>query len=365
MNKSFWVDKPVELNYTDNESSKYIKTIQELVDDTVIHLPLNVKCVVLKSSQKVDEIYLFLKTNYQSTLLYSKELIHYFLKNSIVILLELNDEIIGVIIGKKTTVSVHDKIHETLMVNFLCIHSHFQKKRYNTFLINYLILEAAKHNIKSAFYTISHEINVPYFNKKKYTHRPINILHLSKCDFIGYSLQYNNFFNSFNICKKFQEKYVIKCYNNNQDINVSKLINLLNDWNRITRKIFISYNESELTDIFENDSFYKYLIYEKDEIIGFFIFYLIETKINEFTFRNGYLHDFCITKEKKDSLMIHNCIEGICSFKHFDTLTYQDTIPFKYFKHMKKLPGTGSLKYYAFNLKLNFMINTLNGLITI
>jgi hypothetical protein len=387
----FWFNQPLS-TFETLDKLMLLNTKSELLDqhplkDINALLEVNMTYRIIDSDVLIYEyknaIYNFLLNNYynnnQHKIIYSIDTINYFLQNSIVILMyDHTKNIIGLVIGKKTTIKIYDNYFKTINVNFLCIDSSYREQAMNIILIRLLINTAANLNILSAFYTIDHFLPCSSFSYKFYYHRPINILKLQDIDFLPKHDIFNkNLYNTYNYSKTFKQNYTIKKidYLDNDSVDYLEILNMLNNYSMQNTRIYECTSILDLDKLIRNKAFLKYIVYENEtdndsQIIGVFIFHVTKQRVKETDITDALLYKYAIDLDFIDTDtnrgdFLHFCIETIAEFNEFDMMSIQDSFETSTLKQMKFKKGTGYLKHYAYNLNISCIPSNLNGLVTL
>lgn len=201
----FWDNQPVSRL---NESVGIIdKKLTKYHNDIETPLPNGLKWAELDIHNDIElnALVIFLKRNYLTeneniTLSFSKELIKWSLdinKNNfklnklnslkcLSICIKKDFKILGFITATPTYIKINDQINETIVINFLCVHTQLRKFRLASILITELIRRTrthAPHLLISPIFTAK---NLPFKNifKTQYYFRYLNIENLNKNNFI-------------------------------------------------------------------------------------------------------------------------------------------------------------------------------------
>jgi glycylpeptide N-tetradecanoyltransferase len=366
---SFWIQQPV---LTNQVLAKQILPPRQLLEktETLINecsIKLDYTGYTEINDDLVNNAYEFILENYisseSSRLVYSKELIQYFLKDSILVFFTprgQKDKNVGLIVGKRKTICIENTPYEMIDVNFLCLVKKLRKLKLAPYLIAVLTkLSVEKLNISLAYYTISARINSPCFGKKQMYHRPVNIAHLVNSGFFKVSIPnyeriYNNFLNTKTA------KYLHNILPD-KDL-IENIETLLLNYNIKTYNI---YETVSVTDILTNKAFHSFAFYDNNKLTDFISILRLDSQMKqEATYKNGYLF---ITAAQTNTLeTIINSVVKICKENNIvDVLTLSDIFPKEIYSKIKFTPGTGILNYYIFNMDIITVENIKNGLVTI
>jgi hypothetical protein len=397
--ESFWKTKPVVISEEKKEFNQILSN-QDMLEIVINQinsskLKLDYKLysfekIISKSelltNQKLNEIVVFINNNYISggddndfKYIYTFDLLKLYCKDAVILEFypKNNTKIVGYIIGKRTKLSYFDKSSEFLEVNFLCLITRLRNLKLAPYMINCLTKESIiNYDIGSAHYTINSPIKSPYFSKKKFYHRMINIDHLINCKFVNDNSDSDS--NGKNILKKVyntfsyklssKNKKVVNINSTNKDLYINSIYEKYKEYTGNTYDIYVNTTLEELNDILDNNSFYNFVILNSyDNLEAFISFFRLDTSNNNGIYKNGFYYKICFPNEanktdKTDYLELVN--EYIYKNEIFDVITFADHFDID-FKQMKCIKGTGELKYYLFNYNFRKIDNYKNGLITI
>jgi hypothetical protein len=259
-------------------------------------------------------------------------------------------------------------------------------------MINVLTKECITHynDITLASYTIQKKINSPSFCQKQFYHRLLSIKTLRNCEFLPLDIDMNLFtkvHNTFKYsvgCKThFKIKFIFdgKCEGNGNDNDNGSIVPLsliqtlyekYVEYSNNTYDIYQNTSFEEFSETFYNKSFYHFIIYKDDIIVSYICIFRIDTlNSNKYNlmYKNGYLY-YMFFKEDINNPLLNK--QNYLEFTHhyifdnniFDLISFTDIFDMDY-NIVKCVPGGGSLSYYLFNMKLNYIKNSKNGLITI
>jgi len=382
MEKSFWLDKPLQLcneyNVILSESELFNKVCKDI---ELYKFQLDYK--ILYSSEicneKLDSIVDFLNNNYITSddtslrLVYTKELISFYLGNKSIIIEFYprgKSNIIGYISGKPSELCVNnDTYFKTSEVNFLCVIPKLRNLGVSGYIINILTKELVRmYNITTGYYTTSTSIKTVAFSTKKFYHRMINILSLYKTQFLNHAdinLLVNEY-NTFNIDKIYEKTHTIE-YSNNCSIDDDILSILYSKYIQFCKskyKIYEHVSVDEFKNIFTNSSFHNFIIRDINRnIVSFISLFRLDTynDLTKYTQKSGYYYYMFLNDTVNDLEFVSQFIykNGI-----FDIITFGDIFNIDY-KSIKCIQGSSILKYYWFNMVCKFSNSYENGLITI
>lgn len=375
---SFWSNKPVEI------SNDNIITILQNKEDILNKINKEIECNKFKVQyeildgnklhiDKIDNIVNFMNKNYVESsdesysLVYTPDLFSFYCKNSII--LEFyplnNTKSIGYIIGKRSKVSLYNKILDTSEVNFLCIVPALRSLGLASYMINMLSREMIlQYDIITSHYTVSTPIKIPYFGEKTFYHRFINFDNLYKVNFMS-NLQLG-LRNKFNFDKKLN--YHVK-YLNNVEPDSSLVDNLYSKYLafcKVTYDIYEIVSLDEFKRSFMNKMFHHFIVYKKNKIMAYISLFRLDTmyKCIQTSIKAGYYYYMFFDGK----LNITNCLEVVNKYIYdhsiFDILTFTDIFDINY-NDINCIKGSSYLRYYFYNMKLPNISNKRNGMITI
>lgn len=371
---SFWVKQPLHINDTQAKQILPAETLLEKINISLSESKSKLEYQVFTEldDQQLNTIISFINENYVSSdttkLIYSKSLLQYFLKESLVLLFNpqgQSNKLVGLIVGKKKRIQVKDQEFNMIDVNFLCL----IKKLRNLSLAPYLIASLTKESVQRfsislAYYTISARINSPCFGKKQMYHRPINIAHLVNSGFIKVSIPtFERIYNVFDNCNE-------PIYLHNVDNPSKELIANLDDFiQSYNKKTYNIYDIKSIKDTIVNPSFHSFVFWDVDVISDFISIYRLDTQSNKTDafYKNGYLFIVALKSDSADHLeCVMNSVAKFChENKIVDMLTLTDMFQTEVYSKIKFTVGTGLLNYYVFNMDMVNILNHENGLVTI
>jgi hypothetical protein len=304
----------------------------------------------------IDEILKFINTHYfdkdgNFPLVYSYELIKFYLIDSLPILFYAKNKLVGLIIGKFSTIMAFDKKIETLDGNFMCLIPQLRKLHISKLIIAYLVREGIKLNklpIKIGYYTTGVKINNEPICVKQIIHRTINYDNLINLQIVENENQhfYRKFYSKFIYPDNFKKYKII----NKVDLNnVDEITNKINIYQKEKFDIYEYVSNIYIKNIIESDAFIKYSIINNTTIEAFVVFYKIDIynkKLNK-NVRTLYLHYYYVNNgnilDYLELIGENMKKNDVCDM--FLTNLFDETIPTKYFK------GTGRLYYNLWNVK--------------
>jgi len=268
------IDNPIKVleNVTNLIESNKFKMDFKIVDIDDLSLDLIVNFI---NENYID------KDSSQLSLIYSKELIKYYLIDSIPIFFYTKNnptKIIALIIGRLAKISAFNKEYGAMEVNFFCIIPQLRKLNLPKLLKAYLIRECIKKYdvyVEFAYYTTSNTINVKPICKKNYIHRCINFDQLKRLDIISESRMtsmHKKLYSKFIYSEKFKSYKII--YQPQIDIlNLEDLTNKINLYQSNNYNIYEKITPQILNSILQSNAFEKFYIKNNDTVEGFIIFF--------------------------------------------------------------------------------------------
>jgi len=140
----------------------------------------------------------------------------------------------------------------------------------------YTFFEKIQHNLnitlnelhlESCIFKLNSEINDKNLIKKYYNFRPINLDLLSKIGILNNNYvkdPINKVYNTFTYPMTFNKHKIIQMNPNKDDVDLNSLFYSLIEYNLQNYEMCSNITFDELEEIFENDIFYKFLVYDKD-----------------------------------------------------------------------------------------------------
>lgn len=303
-------------------------------------------------------------------LLFENDIYEFFMMNALVIVFyspETN-ETMGYIVGKKIKLNIDSKSIDTLEVSFFCIHKKFRNKHLGPYFIDIILKEfIVRYNTSVSAYALSDNISSPYYTIKYNIHRPINIKHLKKCNFLPDDLECNEY-------EKFDtDKEVDLVYLNNTEIP-DTLLNLLYKKLKTFQSehftVFKELSKDDVKKLLTSKSFHNFIVFNKDKSIKDFVS-LYEVKLNLRKCKLEYKSSSIYTMffENYNISNIRSTLELISEYCYknntLDVLSFFDIFPVKDYNDIKCLYGEGNLHYYIFNYNMTRIPNHKISYVTI
>jgi hypothetical protein len=309
----------------------------------------------------LDLIIDFINKNYidkdgDTTLIYSHDLINFFINGSIPILFYSKNnptKPVAFIIGKYTEITSYNKKYGSIDGNFFCIIPQLRKMNLPTLLKAYLIRECLKKyntDIQLAYFTTNKIINMHPICKKNYIHRCINYDELQKCGIVRNTkigdMMYKKLYAKFIYPENLKEFKISQICEEKEFSQIAEKINTYQNQNF---DIYENISENKIKNVMESNAFVKFIIYDKENNIQAFIAFFkldILNKIYNKIVRTLYLHYYFVNGNIVDYLeyiaeyMKNN---NICDM--FLTFMFDEKVPDRYFL------GSGTLYYNLLNIK--------------
>jgi hypothetical protein len=220
----------------------------------------------------VDETYLdiivdFINKNYSTrnsefSLIYTPELIKYYLIDSLPMLFYAKDKLVALIIGKDINLMSFNKNIETLEGNFMCIIPQLRNLHLPRIIIAYLVREGIKRN-SVGYYTTSYKINNDSMCIKNFKHRPINYNQLLKLDVLDNDNYYKKIYNKFIYPDNFKQFKINKTINDNQ---IEEITNKINLYQKDHFDVYELISTDMIKKINNTDSIVKFIISNNNNI---------------------------------------------------------------------------------------------------
>jgi len=371
---SFWSNQPLSINRTSVQQILSSDQLLLKIDGDLEQSKLKLDYITHQTftDELISTALDFINENYvgseASKLVYSKELLQYFLIDSLLVFFYpkgKTEKLAGLIIGKRKTLQVKNDSYDLVDVNFLCILKKLRNLHLAPYLIGVLTKETVKQlRISLAYYTIGAKINSPCFAKKQMYHRPINIQQLIKGGFFKVpNANYEKIYNDFQ-----SEKipYYVDYQKTLPTSVVTELTKLINTYSRNTYDI---YDNKFLPDILRSKAFYNFVFFENEIPVEFVSFFKIDSYNHKLadSYKNGYLFIVALkTQEPQDLKATFDSIAAYCLKNNLlDVLTLSDIFMNTVYSKINFIPGTGLLNYYFFNMEMVPIDNQKNGLVTI
>lgn len=373
-----WCNKPVEINKIDIGSNiisrdvLYSKVTTEMENS---RFKLKYKVLYSKdvSRAKMLEILEFINKNYIGAndsdmykFIYTIDLLEFYCRDAIILefypemdFIKLNDKIVGYIIGKPSNIYLGGDIIKTSESNFLCLVPKLRNLGLGPFIINSLTKELIDNwSIITSHYTISENIKSPYFGEKKFYNRYIN---LSKLGILN-----NEKYNKFEFPKYFC-KWNIKYINGDMKDDDKNCIKVLYDkyieYCKKTYEIFELIDLDEFSEVFNNKSFYNFIIYDSNGIIkGYVCLFKLDlfNQSRDRLISNGYYYYMFF----EDIRILEYVNKFMSDNDIFDLVTFSDIFDVNY-DDIKCVKNNSMFRYYFYNIRCPVIKNDKNGLITI
>ena len=288
---NFWKNKPVAKFEQEPVLSEQIEADlkQRTVygNDESIKLPDSMKWneVNMTDNDYLQKIVLFLQENYvvdvknKFRLDYTPEFLRWALlgnscdNNSGFLLTIVNkesDSICGVIGASIQNITVFDKTEKFGVVNFLCAHPMYRKKKIAFTLIDEAVRRIVRLGANQGCFTTERCVPTPT-TVMRYYHRPINYLKLQKHEFCEAGGNPEVVQKKFDVINELPNDCVILT-----NEHVSECYKLYNSY--MSRfNIHYKYTEEEFTNIVLNNDFVKgYVVLNKEnKVIDFMTYYLL------------------------------------------------------------------------------------------
>ena len=293
----------------------------------------------------------------KGSVIYSDELLEYYLHDSMVVrFFKKPTDTLGIIVGKKKRLQIYNTPIETIEVNFLSLHPKLRSLRIAPYMIHILTRETIlRNNIHTAFYTVASSIQSPMFGTKVFYHRPVHIEKLAAAGF--FSGDISRFKKQFNMFPKTLEPRYI--HGSNPEY-AEYLEEKLKKYSEKTYTIFNIYTREEINTMFSCPMFHTF-VFEEDCVI----LYCVENKSAEgYTYRNGVIYVSMIDTTRS-KLILDSVVKYCLTHDIVDMITFSDIFPTSDKGSLKCVEGTGILKYYAFNMNMHSIENSRNALVTL
>lgn len=282
------------MNIIDNPK-KVLENVSNLIESSKFKMDFKVV-----DNTYINEIVEFINENYevkdgsQTSLRYSKELISFYLTDSIPIFFYTKTnptKSIALIIGRLATISAFNRNYGAMEVNFFCIIPPLRKLNLPRLLKAYLIRECIKkydNYVEFAYYTTNNKINVEPICKKNYIHRCINFEQLKRLQIISETMStslYKKLYSKFIYSEKFKSFDLI--HNPPMSsLNLEMITTLINSYQSDNYDIYEKITPQILNSIINSNAFEKFCIKNNDKIIGFITFFKLDIVSKNFTTNN-------------------------------------------------------------------------------
>ncbi len=379
---NFWKNKPVtkfEDIYTDSTNiEKRLSDRNVYAQEEPIKLPNNMEWVQIDLNDNValEPIVKFLRLHYlvdpsnKFKLDYTAEFIRWTLgKDGILLAIvsKTNGAICGTIAASFNNIRVFDTTQKFGVVNYLCGHPIYRKKKIAFTLIDEITRRIVKLGVNQGCFTTERCVPSPT-TTLRYYHRPLNYLKLSKHKFTEMDG---------GIPEKHHEKFLIKGEASDKYVKVNKshIHDILKVFNVFMTRFNIHcvYTEKELEYMLINDFVRSYVELDDDKnVIDFVSYYKLpyviegeEEKINA-----GYIFLYTCNSTAGDEMMTQllrlvSRDDTLDIFTVTDTMIIQDTLLIKHlpldydsdvdsyqkpYQH-KFMRGSGKIHFNFFNWK--------------
>ncbi|NBV77666.1 hypothetical protein EBR66_05900 [bacterium] len=337
-------DALLEQVESQRKQSKYTLTYEVLTDITV---------------EQRTHILDFINTYYliteKGSVIYSHELLQYFLQDSIIIrFFKKPADTLGIIVGKKKRLQIYATPIETIEVNFLSLHPKLRSLHLAPYMIQTLTRETIlRLSIHTAFYTVGTRIQSPMFGTKVFYHRPICIETLAAAGFFSKDIsRFKKQFNTFSAT--IEPRYI----HGSDPEYAGQLAEGLKRYSEKTYSIFNIYTREEINAMFSCPVFHTF-VFEDDCVI----LYCIQNKsVNGYAYTNAVIYVSMIDTTRTKRIL--DSIAQYCLRHHIaDIITFSDIFAQKH--ALNCVEGTGVLHYYAFNMNMHPIENSRNALVTL
>lgn len=387
---NYWISRPVDIKLNYNEKPYQIISNDKLlikVQNDIDNHPYKLKYTVNGPETNTNYICDFINKNYivdcETHYIYKPDTIKYYMNNALTICFYSKEtennksKMIGLVIAKKALLVITDTKFNSVETNFLSICPKVRGNNLTPLIISILTKELIlNYSIGISHYTISNPIKSPHFGLKYYFHRMINIKKLFDTRFIIESndkiIDYIKIYNDF---KNYLPEQKILYFNKKITPDISDdFINLIckniNLYSKHQYKIYELKTFEQIKQLFNTDTFHHFLFVEnnldiKKPIIKNYICINqidVLNKSNNLSYSNGYI--YMGFYENKLDIVIEKLSEFVWKNNIFDVITWSDL--FNVLESSSKaIKGTGFLKYYLFNIKINPIPNEYNGIVTL
>ena len=371
---SFWRSQPV--NVIKTVAPKQIlseETLLAKVTSDILGSKIKLDYTVYETfnEEVIVETLEFINSNYvgseTSQLIYSKSLLEYFLKDSLLIHFHAKgktDKIVGSIIGKKRQLHLFNKTEQVIDVNFLCLIKNLRNLHLAPYLIGVLTKETVlRLKISLACYTIGADIKSSSFGSKKMYHRPVHLANLRREGFLPKE-------RSPNLDRQYgpqKDTYELTYINNTTNgLDIDALNNIVVEHYKQT---YSAFDYKSLEEIFSNPYFHTFIFGSLDnpsDILSFYRIDILDPQ-NKGKYRNGYLYLNMVKSNSQAHIKkLFDSAAKYCSENNIlDMFTLSDIYEGIDYPKANFVNGTGALNYYMFNMDIPKIANHQNGLITI
>jgi len=421
---SFWEDKPIKVNYDkkieprkilDNDNLlNYLKDDLDHIKERLENFPKNLKYTLhfseMLSVDEKMEIIDFINKHYFNKydyfiLSYNYDLFNFFFREAVLIKFYIEDQQIGMIIGKKKHINIKGAAFNCFEGNFLCLAEKFRNMHISSYMMDILAkISVEKYNINICYYTIHKEIKSRSFCKKIMNYIPVNIENLYDINFFSNRYPIETFKKSYENChdtrleiltqniiyinsglvKKVGGGELLNSLANLEDIiNKKKLVKMINDYHEKKYDIFDYISEDEFSKMLMNKAFHHFMLVDNNDITDYICFFRLDytNNTNNQILKNGFL--FLNVFDMKDSVFdmkddVFDMKDNVFEYKIKKSLILKSII--KYcrenliidmilspcvFDDIKMLRDNSSFNYYMYNMEMPYIENELNGMVTI
>lgn len=371
---SFWKTQPV--NVIKTEAPKQILSEEDLLakitaDIMGSKIKLDYTVYETYDEKIISDTLDFINNNYVSSetsqLIYSRPLLEYFLKDSLLIHFHAKgktDKIVGVIIGKKRQLHLFNRTENVIDVNFLCLIKNLRNLHLAPYLIGVLTKETVlRLNISLACYTIGANIKSPCFGTKQMYHRPVHLANLRRAGFLPKERS-PHIDNQYGPQK---DTYPLSYFNNNtHGLDINTLNKIVVEHYKQTYTVF---DYKSLEEIFSNPYFHTFIfgsLSNPSDILTFYRIDILDPQ-NKGKYKNGYLYlNVVKSSDTAHIKKLYDSAAKYCSENNIlDVFTLTDIYMNLDYLKLNFTKGTGTLNYYMFNMDIPKIANHQNGLITI
>jgi len=381
---TFWDTQPVinTLNKKCNNNNLVngpIKNIQNMIQqETKLPSQFYWTFIDIYNDEELNNIYTYLINHYHEyndtiTFKYSKEILTWYLQKSnnknfiLAIKIKKSNKIIGLITMIPITLKIYDKIVNSGIINFLCVHKEFRKQNLVPLLITEITRLATTNNIYQALYTSGHLLINPISNCTYY-HRPINIKKLIEINFIALNKNVTNkmMYKIYKIPESKFNKKIRKMNLMDLDIVFQLYTNYISKF-----KIHPIFTQEEFNNWFSNNNqiIYSYVLTNNNDIpTDFFSFFKITSNLTgQFKYDTiDIAYPSCIIANTIKPNELMNEMLFVIEKNNFDVLSCLNIMDNQLFiKECKFLPGTGFLNYHLYNWQCPIIESNMIGFMLI
>lgn len=266
---NFWNSQPIQKE--DNMIFEQITNFEKNFDE--YKLPENYEWVNYSNLEESEDICNFLNNN-NTKYFYTKEYLQWYYNNSIVIgVSSTQNQIIGIIFGKKVKLQINNKQLKVLEVDLVVVHSKLRQKKLTNILIKELTRQAVNNDIIFGIFKTNIYIPTPIIELTNY-YRPLNINLLYKIEFIRpKNITLNELVKAYELEKQPKNKNIIKLEEKNVEEMYEHYLKYINKYN-----VYRILELEEFKDIFLNKMVTCYLLMEDNKIRDFISYYRLDLK---------------------------------------------------------------------------------------